>query len=157
MLFRSDDDDDDDDEDEDYDDESDDDSEARLARDKKRQKKMAQQCEKNNIKLAEIKETIQSLTETMTGNATLANNKFMKKQLEEMKHSLGLNYKKVPYRNRFFTNKNDSNWNDLVNKKLAVKVDNKSDSENCCYFYLTKFGAEYAYGKSISDNKYKEL
>ena len=46
---------------------------------------MEQRCEKNKKKLAEIKETIQSLTTTISANASLATNKFMKKQLEEMK------------------------------------------------------------------------
>ena len=83
-----DDDDDDDDSEDDYfsdDDESDDSSEADIARHKKDQKKMEQRCENNKKQLAEIKETIQSLTDTMAANASLANNKFMKKQLEEMK------------------------------------------------------------------------
>ena len=71
--------------DEDSDDDSDDSSEAEIARHKKDQKKMEQRCEKNNKKLADIKETIQSLTTTMSSNASLAANKFMKKQLEEMK------------------------------------------------------------------------
>jgi ATP-dependent Lon protease len=77
-----------DDDDDDYftdDDDSDDSSEADIARHKKQQKEMEQRCEKNKTKLAEIKETIQSLTETMSTNAALSNNKFMKKQLEEMK------------------------------------------------------------------------
>jgi ATP-dependent Lon protease len=74
-----------DDSDYDDDDDSDGDSEAQIARHKKQQKEMAQQCEKNKIKLAEVKATIQSLTETMASNPTLANNKFMKKQVEEMK------------------------------------------------------------------------
>ena len=75
-----------DDDSDDYDsDDSDGDSEAAIARHKKQQKEMAQQCEKNKLKLAEVKATIQSLTETMAGNTTLANNKFMKKQVEEMK------------------------------------------------------------------------
>jgi ATP-dependent Lon protease len=81
-------DDDDDDSEDDYfsdDDESDDSSEADIARHKKDQKKMEQRCENNKKQLAEIKETIQSLTDTMAANASLANNKFMKKQLEEMK------------------------------------------------------------------------
>jgi len=83
-----DDDDDDDSDDDDYfsdDDDSDDSSEADIARHKKQQKEMEQRCEKNKTKLAEIKETIQSLTDTMSSNTSLANNKFMKKQLEEMK------------------------------------------------------------------------
>jgi ATP-dependent Lon protease len=77
---------DDDDDESDYDDDSDDDSsEAEIARHKKHQKEMEQRCEKNKKKLADIKETIQSLTSTMSTNSSLANNKFMKKQLEEMK------------------------------------------------------------------------
>jgi ATP-dependent Lon protease len=96
---EGDDDDDDDDDDSDYDsdydeDEDDDDysesdsddsSEADIARHKKDQKKMEQRCENNKKQLSDIKETIQSLTDTMATNASLANNKFMKKQLEEMK------------------------------------------------------------------------
>ena len=83
------DDDDDDGEDDDYfsddDDDSDNSSEAEIARHKKHQKEMEQRCDKNKNNLAAIKETIQSLTTTMSSNASLANNKFMKKQLEEMK------------------------------------------------------------------------
>jgi len=78
-----------DDDDDDYfsddDDDSDDSSEAEIARHKKHQKEMEQRCEKNKKKLADIKETIQSLTSTMSTNTSLANNKFMKKQIEEMK------------------------------------------------------------------------
>ena len=80
------DDDDEDDEDDDEDDYfSDDSSEAEVARHNKKQKKLEQRCEKHNKKLVDIKETIQSLTSTMSSNASLAANKFMKKQLEEMK------------------------------------------------------------------------
>ena len=78
------DDDDDDDDDSDYYD-SDDSSEADIERHKKEQKLMEQKCEKNKRKLADIKETIQTLTSTMSANTSLAANKFMKKQLEEMK------------------------------------------------------------------------
>lgn len=74
-----------DDDDEYSDDDSDDSSEAEIARHKKHQKEMEQRCEKNKKKLADIKETIQSLTSTMSSNSSLANNKFMKKQVEEMK------------------------------------------------------------------------
>lgn len=77
-------------------------------------------------------------------------------QLNEMKHALGLDYKRKPYRNRFNINSNDEKWNDLVNKKLACKGDLVEKDGNC-YFWLTKFGAEYAYGKSMSDKFYKEL
>ena len=82
--------------------------------------------------------------------------KVSEKQFKEMRNSLGLNHNKTPYRNRFHTEKNNIDWNDLVNKKLAIKINEDFNSDNC-YFCLTKFGAEYVYGKSISDDKYKEL
>jgi ATP-dependent Lon protease len=66
-------------------DDSDDSSEADIARHKKDQKEMEKRCEKNKKNLTEIKATIQSLTEAMAGNQALAANKFMKKQLDEMK------------------------------------------------------------------------
>ena len=77
-----------DEEDDDYfsdDDDSDDSSEADIARQKKDQKKMELRCENNKKQLVDIKETIQSLTDTMSSNSSLANNKFMKQQLDEMK------------------------------------------------------------------------
>ena len=83
--YDSEDDDDSDDYDDDDSDDSDDSSEADIARHKKDQKEMEQRCDKNKKNLTEIKATIQSLTETMAGNQALAANKFMKKQLEEMK------------------------------------------------------------------------
>lgn len=83
--YDSDEDDDDSDDYDDDDDESDDSSEAEIARHKKSQKEMEQRCDKNKKNLAEIKATIQSLTDTMAGNQALASNKFMKKQLEGMK------------------------------------------------------------------------
>ena len=75
--------DDDDDDDDSYSSEGDD--ERAQKRHKKQQKEMELRCEKNKAKLADIKATIQSLTTTMAADATLASNKFMKKQLEEMK------------------------------------------------------------------------
>ena len=83
--YDSEDDDDSDDYDDDDSDDSDDSSEADIARHKKDQKEMEQRCDKNKKNLTEIKATIQSLTDTMAGNQALAANKFMKKQLEEMK------------------------------------------------------------------------
>lgn len=79
-------------------------------------------------------------------------------QLDEMKHTLGLNYSKKPYRNYFNTYKDDKNWNDLVNKGLAAKgkeVDYLT--KDSIYFWLTKEGVEFVLGKSISNKKYEDL
>ena len=76
-------------------------------------------------------------------------------QMSAMKHALGLNYQKKPYRNRFYCSENDERWNDLVSKGLAEKgLDWKEDK--CC-FWLSKLGVAFILGKSISIEKYKDL
>ncbi|WP_027633453.1 hypothetical protein [Clostridium hydrogeniformans] len=78
------------------------------------------------------------------------------KQLNEMRRAVGLNYSKKPYKNRFFCEKDNEAWNDLVNKGLAIKkIDLYSD--NSCYFFLTKDGIELVYGNEISDSIYSRL
>jgi hypothetical protein len=79
-------------------------------------------------------------------------------QLDDMKHTLGLNYNKKPYRNYFNTYKDDKNWNDLVNKGLATKgKEVEYLTKDSIYFWLTKEGVEFVLGKSISNKKYKDL
>lgn len=78
-------------------------------------------------------------------------------QLEEMRHALGLNYQKKPFRNYFFINHENKNWNDLVKKGLAIKSDDEPNSWGSIYFWLSKQGVEYVLGKSISKKYYKEL
>lgn len=77
------------------------------------------------------------------------------KQRSEMSNSLGLLRSKKPYRNRFYTDRNDENWNDLVNKGLAIKGGGWDD--NNCYFHLTKDGVEFILGRNISQTTYDEL
>ena len=57
-----------------------------------------------------------------------------------MEHALGLSRKKKTYRNRFYTQKNDSDWDDLVDKGLAVK--RKGWEDDMAYFHVTEKGAE---------------
>lgn len=78
-------------------------------------------------------------------------------QLELIEHCIGLNYKKKPYRNRFFTQADDNDWNELVDKGLGVKGTTQPNNDGCVYFWLSKQGVEYALGKSVSDKVYKEL
>lgn len=77
-------------------------------------------------------------------------------QLELMKHCIGLNYKKRPYRNYFCTSPNDKDWNELVDKGLAIKSNEKPNNE-CIYFWLSRQGVEYVLGKSVSDKVYKRM
>lgn len=77
------------------------------------------------------------------------------KQIDEMKHALGLNYSKKPYRNRFYCQGDDENWNDLVNKGLANKS-SENEEKHCC-FWLTKLGVAFMLGRSIDIEKYKDL
>lgn len=74
-----------------------------------------------------------------------------------MEHCIGLNYKRKPFRNYFFTNNTDKEWNVLVDKGLAIKSGKEPDSNGCIYFWLSKQGVEFILNKSISDKIYKEL
>lgn len=75
-------------------------------------------------------------------------------QIDNMRHSLGLNYSKKPYRNRFYCCSNNKNWNDLVEKGLAQK--SEEEKGQCC-FCLTELGVAFILGRSLSREKYKEL
>jgi ATP-dependent Lon protease len=78
------------DEDDEYDSDDDDDSseghdEREQRKNKKRQALMEEQCAKNRQKLVEIKAAIQKMSELSASDTTMTSNKFMKKQIEEMK------------------------------------------------------------------------
>ena len=122
--------DDEDDHDSDYDDDDDDDSddssEADIARHKKHQKDMEQRCDKNKKNLADIKETIQSLTATMSSNASLAGNKFMKKQVEEMKQK----QRDIEYQLRSDEKKRDK----LNVKEFKTLLRKKNSTNDLRYF-----------------------
>ena len=144
------DDDSDEDSDEDDDEDSDDasdasdtSSEAEIARHKNHQKEMDQRCEKNRKKLAEIKETIQSLTETMATNQTLGNNKFMKKQLEEVKQ------KQADIERQL---RNDEKKRDKLNvKEFKTLLRKKNSTNDLRYFRRHMTSAEQQ--KVIADLK----
>ncbi len=131
----------DDDDDEDSDDE--DSSEADIARNKKQQKEMEQQCEKNKNKLTEVKATIQSLTETMASNPALANNKFMKKQVEEMKQK----QRDIEYQLRAAEKKRDR----LNVKEFKTLLRKKNSTNDLRYFRRHMTPAEQQ--KVIADLK----
>jgi hypothetical protein len=79
-------------------------------------------------------------------------------QLDLMKHSLGISYKKKkPYRNYFFTQENDKDWNELVEKGLAMKGTKHPNNDEFIYFWCSKQGVEFVLGKSVSEKLYKEL
>lgn len=77
-------------------------------------------------------------------------------QLGQMRNALGLLHSKKPFRNRYFTSNKSENWNDLVDKGLAIKEEN-TDSDASVFFWLTREGAELALGRKISDKEFNEL
>lgn len=79
------------------------------------------------------------------------------KQLELMKHSLGLTRNKKPYRNYFFTLEDDKDWNELVEKGLAIKGKDHPNDDKYIYFFVSKQGLEFVLGKSVSDKVYNEI
>lgn len=78
-----------------------------------------------------------------------------KEQLGEMSNSLGLLYEKKPYRNRFQTDENDKNWNDLVEKGLAKR--GVIVTNGLVWFWLTKEGVELTLGHKIRNKTYENL
>lgn len=78
-----------------------------------------------------------------------------KDQIDEARHALGLTYKKKPTRNYFYTNANDKNWRDLVEKGLATT--SAGWNEGKAYFRLTFEAAKMLYGKPMSLKYFKEL
>ena len=137
-------DDDDDDDSEDYDSySSDGDDERRQKQHKKQQTKMEQCCEKNKKHLAEIKATIETLAETMNSNASLASNKFMKKQLEEMKR----NQRDIENRLRVNEKKRDR----LNVKEFKTLLRKKNSTNDLRYFRRNMTPVEQQ--KVISDLK----
>lgn len=94
-------------------------------------------------------ETFSRLYKNLWANVTLD-------QLDLMKHCIGLNYRKRPYRNYFCTSADDKDWNELVEKGLAIKG-HKAPNNECIYFWLSRRGVEYAMEKSVGDKVYNEL
>lgn len=78
-------------------------------------------------------------------------------QLELMQHCVGIGRKRKPYRNYFFTQETDKDWNELVEKGLAKKGTNHPNNDKYIYFWLSKKGLELILGRSVSDKFYKEL
>lgn len=76
-------------------------------------------------------------------------------QKRKMRHALGLDNSKRAYRNRYQTSKDDSDWNELLEKGLAAK--GKEGEYGLVWFWLTKDGAEFVLGKKISNKVYEEL
>jgi hypothetical protein len=79
----------------------------------------------------------------------------VKDQLEDMEHTLGLNYSKTPTRNYFYTDTDDVLWNDLVNKEFATK--HKGWESDSAYFMLTISGVKAVYRRKLTDELLEKL
>ncbi len=77
-------------------------------------------------------------------------------QKEMMRHAIGLDHSKKPYRNRYFTNELDTDWNYLVEIGAAFKSVRVQD-DGMVRFWLTKQGVEFLIGKTIQSKTYEEL
>lgn len=61
-------------------------------------------------------------------------------QREEIRHALGLNYSNKITRNNFYTESDDAEWNDLVEKGYATK--HRGWEDDMAYFRVTDAGKE---------------
>lgn len=78
-----------------------------------------------------------------------------KEQRSMMEHALGLNYKKKPYRNRYYTNSDNEHWLDLVSKGLAEQCGGWEKGR--CYFIVTFEGAKTIFTKPMSREYFDDL
>lgn len=76
-------------------------------------------------------------------------------QFAKMRHALGMDYKSKPWRNYYYCNTNDAEWNDLVNKGFATK--GEGHTEEKAYFFVTFEGAKLVYGKRMSKKYFNGL
>lgn len=87
------------------------------------------------------------------------NDNLTKDQVSSINHALGLNYKKKPNRNYFYTSNGDKNWNDLADKGYAIKSNGWNDDD--AYFRLTyefaKMFYKEMYGRPMSLKYFKKL
>lgn len=78
-----------------------------------------------------------------------------KEQKDMMEHALGLNYKKKPYRNRYYTNSDNPHWLSLVSRGLAEQ--GGGWNEGMCYFRVTFDGAKAIFTKPMSRKYFDDL
>lgn len=78
-----------------------------------------------------------------------------KEQRNAMEHALGLNYKKKPYRNRYYTDSNNPHWLSLVNQGLAEQGGGWQEGK--CYFRVTFDGAKAIFAKPMSRKYFDDL
>ncbi len=71
--------------------------------------------------------------------------KLSKKQIDILKHSLGLGRKKKPYRNYFLAEEGHSDWNDLQDlvKQGAMISKTAPSWTTGTYFFVTPEGAKF--------------
>ena len=78
-----------------------------------------------------------------------------KKQIENVTHALGLDYKKEPFRNRYNSDLNDS-WEDLILKGYA----SKHETPNCAgdfMYYVNESCIDYIKDNYKKFNMHKKL
>ena len=76
-------------------------------------------------------------------------------QVSKMRHCIGLNYKKKPYRNYFYCTSPNPLWEDLVEKGLARKRGGVESGD--VVYHLTYEAVKELYGKPISQKYYKAM
>ena len=77
-------------------------------------------------------------------------------QLKKMRHALGIGRKSKPYRNYYFLNSPNQDWEDLIQKGFARKYKAINDGTSIVY-YVTYEATKLIYGKRISKKYYDEL
>jgi len=63
-------------------------------------------------------------------------------QKENMEHALGLNYKKLPFRNYYCVYSRNASWEELIKKGLACVSIQRTKEQTYYYYHVTDKGIE---------------
>lgn len=74
-------------------------------------------------------------------------------QVGKLKHAFGLDYSRTPYRNYYYCNKENAEWEDLIVKGFAEK----RSEENAVVYYGTLKGLRRVFRRNVSFQYYEAI
>jgi hypothetical protein len=76
-------------------------------------------------------------------------------QIGKMRHALGLDYSRKPYRNYYYCSAPNDEWEDLVQKGFATKQEGMR--EGSVYYFVTYPALKLLYRKNVTEKYFNEL
>jgi hypothetical protein len=76
-------------------------------------------------------------------------------QIGMMRHALGLDYSRKPYRNYYYCSTPNDEWEDLVQRSFATKQEGMR--EGSVYYFVTYPALKLLYRKNVTRKYFNEL